>query len=314
MYGIIRHCCVILTLLVLYREWSNNPPAVEAFVAPRPPRVNVGAPGGDARAAGPFANEINSRGAGGGSWRTADHLPRRRRSREAGGGGGSGCGQGVRSLRAGLGFPPLPGSELVDFMAQELVEQSVRHHWQSGFIGGSVGVMGTLTAIQVCVRCFFLWLGLDVCGFVFRCWLCVMSVVLVRMCARSRPGLTCNHMISAVYDTSCSCTAACRHAHDNPCHTSNVTSSVPTSWVVIVHTQPLPYIAVPLCSIGEGFRKQTTSENARLGICQSEASDSVVDFILKLAWNERLLSKKTGLDRHLCFLPPRVPSQIRNPG
>eukprot|EP00904_Undaria_pinnatifida_P004877 jgi/Undpi1/1519/HiC_scaffold_11.g04909.m1 len=149
MYGIIRHFCVILALLVLYREWSNNPPAVEAFVAPRPPRVNVGAPGEDARAAGPFANEINSRGAGGESWRTADHLPRRRRSREAGGGGGSGCGQGVRSLRAGLGFPPLPGSELVDFMAQELVEQSVRHHWQSGFIGGSVGVMGTLTAIQI---------------------------------------------------------------------------------------------------------------------------------------------------------------------
>lgn len=148
---------MILTLLVLCREWSNNPPAAEAFVAPRQPPVNVGAPGsGGARAAGATANEINSRGAGGG-WRTTDHLPRRRRSREEGGGGGgnerNGCGRGVRSLRAGLGFPPLPGSELVDFMATQLVEQSVKHHWQSGFIGGSVGVMGTLTAIQVCLVC-----------------------------------------------------------------------------------------------------------------------------------------------------------------
>ena len=146
---------MILTLLVFCCEWSNNPPAAEAFVTPRQPPVNVGAPGrGGARAAGATANEINSRGAGG-RWRTTDHLPRRRRSRETGGGGGGseryGCGQGVRSLRAGLGFPPLPGSELVDFMATQLVEQSVKHHWQSGFIGGSVGVMGTLTAIQVCV-------------------------------------------------------------------------------------------------------------------------------------------------------------------
>lgn len=176
MHGIMRHYCVILTLLVLYREWSNKPLAVEAFVAPRQPHVNVGAPAGDARAAGgAIANEVNSRGAGGGGWRTADHLPRRRRSREAsgGGGGGSGCGRGVRSLKAGLGFPPLPGSELVDFMAKELVEQSVRHHWQSGFVGGSVGVMGTLAAIQVCVVCVLmglgLGLGLGVNGFVFRC-------------------------------------------------------------------------------------------------------------------------------------------------
>lgn len=155
MHGIMRHCCVILTLLVLCGEWSNNYLAAEAFVTPRLLPANVGAPGSrGAPAAGATANEISSRGTGGG-WRTVDHLPRRRRIREGGRGEGrserNACGRGVRSLRAGLGFPPLPGSELVDFVARELVEQSVRHHWQSGFIGGSVGVMGTLTAIQVCL-------------------------------------------------------------------------------------------------------------------------------------------------------------------
>ena len=52
---------------------------------------------------------------------------------------------GVQGLRAAMDFPPLGGSELVDTISKV----AVRHHWQSGFIGGSVGVMGTLTAIQV---------------------------------------------------------------------------------------------------------------------------------------------------------------------
>lgn len=53
--------------------------------------------------------------------------------------------EGVQGLKAGMDFPPLGASDLVDTISNV----AVRHHWQSGFIGGSVGVMGTLTAIQV---------------------------------------------------------------------------------------------------------------------------------------------------------------------
>lgn len=81
------------------------------------------------------------------NWRTATSIRRKRRIRTAGRRAGSSGG--VRSLKAaGLGFPPLPGSEMIDYVGRELAEQSVKHHWSSGFIGGSVGVMGTLTAIQ----------------------------------------------------------------------------------------------------------------------------------------------------------------------
>lgn len=50
----------------------------------------------------------------------------------------------------------VPGLEVVGYLWNTLLEQSVRHHYPSAFIGGTVGVLGTLTAIQVracaCVR------------------------------------------------------------------------------------------------------------------------------------------------------------------
>lgn len=55
----------------------------------------------------------------------------------------------VRSLRATLGMSPIDTADIVDFVGRALQEQSMKHHWQSGFIGGSVGVIGTLTAIKV---------------------------------------------------------------------------------------------------------------------------------------------------------------------
>ena len=69
-------------------------------------------------------------------WRTLNGVRQRRMG-------------GLRNLRAGLDFQPLPISELIEGVGREIAEQSVKRHWQSGFIGGSVGVMGTLVAIQV---------------------------------------------------------------------------------------------------------------------------------------------------------------------
>ena len=53
------------------------------------------------------------------------------------------------SLRAGLDFHAFSGPELVESFGKGIAAQSVKHHWQSGFTGGSVGVIGTLVAIQV---------------------------------------------------------------------------------------------------------------------------------------------------------------------
>lgn len=55
----------------------------------------------------------------------------------------------------------MPSLELVagflDGPAAHILEQSARHHYPSAFIGGTVGVLGTLTAIKVrvcaCVGC-----------------------------------------------------------------------------------------------------------------------------------------------------------------
>lgn len=57
--------------------------------------------------------------------------------------------EGVGSLRAGLDFHAFSGPELVESFGKGIAAQSVKHHWQSGFTGGSVGVIGTLVAIQV---------------------------------------------------------------------------------------------------------------------------------------------------------------------
>lgn len=58
----------------------------------------------------------------------------------------------VRSLRASLDMSPIDTADVVEFVARALQEQGTKHHWQSGFIGGSVGVIGTLTAIKVQYR------------------------------------------------------------------------------------------------------------------------------------------------------------------
>lgn len=63
---------------------------------------------------------------------------------------GSNCRQsGLCGLRAALDIPPMTTADIVEFIGSQLQEQGAKHHWQSGFIGGSVGVVGTLTAIQV---------------------------------------------------------------------------------------------------------------------------------------------------------------------
>lgn len=56
--------------------------------------------------------------------------------------------EGAQGLKAAMDFPPFETSDLVETIGKV----AVRHHWQSGFIGGSVGVMGTLTAIKVGCR------------------------------------------------------------------------------------------------------------------------------------------------------------------
>ena len=54
-------------------------------------------------------------------------------------------------MRVGMNMPSV---ELVagflDGPLATILEQSARHHYPSAFIGGTVGVLGTLTAIQVC--------------------------------------------------------------------------------------------------------------------------------------------------------------------
>lgn len=55
----------------------------------------------------------------------------------------------VRSLTAALDMSPIDTADIAEFVGRALQEQSTKHHWQSGFIGGSVGVIGTLTAIKV---------------------------------------------------------------------------------------------------------------------------------------------------------------------
>ncbi|CAM9227648.1 unnamed protein product [Choristocarpus tenellus] len=58
---------------------------------------------------------------------------------------------GEKILKAGLDFLPLRPDDVGDWMETAIQFQglSARNHLQSGFIGGTVGVIGTLMAIQV---------------------------------------------------------------------------------------------------------------------------------------------------------------------
>lgn len=127
-------------LCALYGDIS-----VEAFFASSPPLSRItatgsrcgkdGRPSTGAKTAAltkPITHSLDQVGC----WRTKD-LKRK------------GCNEGVRSLRAGLDFPVFSGPELVESLGRGIAAQSVKHHWQSGFTGGSVGVIGTLVAIQV---------------------------------------------------------------------------------------------------------------------------------------------------------------------
>lgn len=163
---------ILLSILALCCTWSIKPTAVEAFVPPVHPRAQLARASSSStrglREGALSSNRAAANGAGG--WRT-EPTTRRRRSRVGGDDGG------VRSLRAGLDLPPLPVGEVVDFVAREIAEQSVRHHWQSGFIGGSVGVVGTLTAIKVgalraCLRSCVCVCGC-LCAFCCSCSVCL---------------------------------------------------------------------------------------------------------------------------------------------
>lgn len=120
-----------------------------AFVNLMQPRATIAATGssrsgGSNKACG--ACEGGARRVDRGVWSNAEA----RRRKQSGGCSRRGDSLGgVRSLNSALGMPPMAASDIVEFFGRELQEQSVRHHWQSGFIGGSVGCVGTLTAIQV---------------------------------------------------------------------------------------------------------------------------------------------------------------------
>lgn len=142
----------ILALVLIYG--AVKPGA--AFVALSQPRTRLSAAGSDnARAidrCSGTSGSSSSRGTGaaggkataGAGWSIA---PRQRRKHRGGGMGRRGASwpSGIGGLKAAMDFPPIPPSDLADMVGRV----AVRHHWQSGFIGGSVGVMGTLMAIQV---------------------------------------------------------------------------------------------------------------------------------------------------------------------
>lgn len=155
-----KHICravpCFFALLLLCFTCSTKPTA--AFVVQTHPRSQLAAAGSSSRRFPACNTGSDSKQGARDNW-SAKPAARRRRCR----------GDGVQSLKAGLGFPPL-GTELVDFLARELQEQSVKHHWQSGFIGGSVGVVGTLTAIQVRQgRTFCVVGGVSFCCWAFTC-------------------------------------------------------------------------------------------------------------------------------------------------
>lgn len=134
----------ILVLILIYGDVKPG----AAFVTLSQPRTRLSAAGNcNARAIDHYPGSSSSRGGGttaGAGWSIA---PRQRRRRSGSGAGRRGASSpaGVGGLKAAMDFPPIPPSDFAEMVGRV----AVRHHWQSGFIGGSVGVMGTLTAIQV---------------------------------------------------------------------------------------------------------------------------------------------------------------------
>lgn len=138
-----KRCCMALTLLAFFCKCSrgfvavcqSQPRAKLAEGGSRRDMILEAAQVGAAPSSLPSPSRRRRRGRGG-----------KQRNQSAGGGG-------VGSLRAGMDMPSL---ELVAGFLDgpaSLLEQSSRHHYPSAFIGGTVGVVGTLTAIQVCVCC-----------------------------------------------------------------------------------------------------------------------------------------------------------------
>ncbi|CAN0555693.1 unnamed protein product, partial [Ectocarpus sp. 8 AP-2014] len=127
--------CCILTLLALFCQ------SPQAFVpiSSRQPRARLASAGSHRLSREARASPLSSCNIEGGGGRTAV-PPTRRRNRGRGGMGKSRTATGgVRELRAGFDLPGLGA----------LLEQSTRHHIPSAFTGGTVGVLGTLSAIQV---------------------------------------------------------------------------------------------------------------------------------------------------------------------
>lgn len=144
-----------LSILILYC-WIKPS---SAFVALTQPRIHLRSAvnsnsNSNTRTVNDYGRDssISSGAAVVGGWpTTAMKVVQRQQSRRRRGSSryyGSSSG-GAGSLKASMGFPPLMPGDIAEFVGRELQQQSIRHHWQSGFIGGSVGVMGTLTAIQV---------------------------------------------------------------------------------------------------------------------------------------------------------------------
>ncbi|CAM9909222.1 unnamed protein product [Scytosiphon promiscuus] len=130
-----KSCCTILTLLVAFCECS------QAFVVVSPgqarARLRTGESRRHARAAAALSCDATR-----GGWRTAGEGTSRRRRSRGGREGNEAATGGVRGLSAGLN---MPGLDLLEYLGEE----SVRHHYPSAFIGGTVGVLGTLSAIQL---------------------------------------------------------------------------------------------------------------------------------------------------------------------
>lgn len=171
---------MVLTIIAFFCQCSTgfvvpNPGQSQARLTTRAGRCDIMRAAAAARQNGQPASWTSASTSrdieGGCGWRTSAGLRSRQRRRRGSSGvqhNGVGGG-GVGSLRAGM---EMPGLEVVEYLGKTLIEQSVRHHYPSAFIGGTVGVLGTLTAIKVraCVHaCMF-------------ARLCVCVFVSVQMC------------------------------------------------------------------------------------------------------------------------------------
>lgn len=125
-----KPCCMVLTILMFLFQCSHG------FVVVSQPRARL-------------ATSYSRRNMLQAPSYPSSPTSRRRKGRRSKPASGRGRG-GVRSLSVGM---EMPGLELIagflDGPAAAILEQSSRHHYPSAFIGGTVGVLGTLTAIKV---------------------------------------------------------------------------------------------------------------------------------------------------------------------